>query len=812
MKAFLKAVSSTVEDALGLEEISLEGLSAGAGNRLRQSQMRDAIEQMRVFVIGNTFFAPVLALQAWGAGVNGVVLTWTALMLVFSWWLFWKWRSSYLTDGRPLDMTRFVNQTKVNASIWCLGMVLFYPFVTGDAKTVLISVMIGSLALGTVGFAHAPRAAFWYLGIQAVTLSSVPVYHGLVLGGSHDFLLGVLALVASAAIFNTVLESAKAQMRAFQDHEALTHKTEVVDLLLKDYEEQGSEWVWRTDAEGSLVSCPRQILELLSIDERDLSATNLVTAISDSVEANGRSQVSKVVNAFAEQIDLHDVTLPLRHSSDTLVRWIAMKGRPQYDSGVFSGFRGFFADATAVVEAKNHIEFLAEHDPLTGAHNRNHVQSILEALHPQHDRALVFLIDLDGFKQVNDGYGHSVGDRLLQIVAKRLRGAIPDNAMMARLGGDEFLVFCKLDAEDIPACHDQIGSDILDCLSRPYAIDHLEVGISGSVGIAKFPRDTQKGLTLLNYADLALYSAKHGGRNRCVSFVRSMMDGVRNRIVVTERLRKAVQAGKIEPYYQPQFCARTGKLVGAEALARWSDDELGIVGPDIFIEIAEQTGLIHDLGAQLLRRACLDALDWAPRDDGEPLMLAVNLSPVEVMRGNVATKIRRILKETGFPATRLEIEITEGVLIDDVPATRFLLEELSASGIVIALDDFGTGYSSLSYVRALPLNRLKIDRSFVLEIEDSEAQSIVTTIVGLCDRLGLEVVAEGVETETAVEILGALGCDVLQGYYFSKPLDADAFREFTGGEACMGVGPADIEMARLDTKIQTQGQRHTEVR
>ena len=778
MMNVIRTIGSTVGRALGLDEISLDALSVGAGNRLRQSQMRDAIEQMRIFVIGNTFFAPVLALQAWGAGVNGLILAWTGLMLMFSWWLFWRWRTSYLTDGRPSDMTRFVNETKVNASLWCIGMVLFYPFVVGDAKTVLISVMIGSLALGTVGFAHAPRAAFWYLGIQAVTLTLVPVSHGLASGGSHDLLLGVLALVASAAIFNTVLESAKAQMRAFQDHEALTHKTEVVDLLLKDYEEQGSEWGWRTDADGCLVSCPRQILDLLTIAETDQSATCLVTAIDNAVEANGRAEVAKVSKAFTDQIDLHDVTLPLRNPFDKAVKWIAMKGRPQYDGTEFSGFRGIFADATAVVEAKNHIEFLAEHDPLTGAYNRNHIHTRLEALDPDKDRALVFLIDLDGFKQVNDGYGHAVGDKLLQIVADRVRAAVPYGATVARLGGDEFLVLCTLEAGNTYLVRERMGEDLLDCLSKPYAIEHLEVGVSGSVGIARFPQDTKQGLTLLNYADLALYSAKHGGRNRCVSFVHSMMDGVRNRIIVTERLRKAVQTGVVEPYYQPQICAKSGQLIGAEALARWTDEELGIVGPDVFIGIAEQTGLIHDLGEHLLRRACLDALNWPPRPDGQPMMLAVNLSPVEVMRGNVAAKIKRVLAETGFPATRLEIEITEGVLIDDVPATRFLLEELSEAGIVIALDDFGTGYSSLSYVRALPLNRLKIDRSFVFEIEDSEAQSIVTTIVGLCTKLGLEVVAEGVETETAVEILRDLGCDVLQGYHFSKPLNADAFSAY----------------------------------
>ena len=218
-------------------------------------------------------------------------------------------------------------------------------------------------------------------------------------------------------------------------------------------------------------------------------------------------------------------------------------------------------------------------------------------------------------------------------------------------------------------------------------------------------------------------------------------------------------------------------MIGAEALARWADPELGSVGPDQFIQIAEETGLIHDLAEQVLRRACMDALSWPLQDDGTPLRLAMNLSPVEVMRGNVAEKVMRVLADTGFPANRLEIEITEGVLIDDVPATRFLLDELSDAGVTIALDDFGTGYSSLSYVRALPLNRLKVDRSFAFGIEEPEAQSIISTIVSLGQRLNLEIVAEGVETQEGVEILRDLGCDILQGFFFSRPLPANDFAE-----------------------------------
>ena len=770
-------LASKIRRAVGLDDISLDLISADAANRLRKQQMRSAIEQMRVFVIGNTFFAPVLSIQALGTGVNGLVVAWTGVMLVFSWWLFWIWRTSYKTDGCAADMARFVNETKLNASLWCLGMVLFYPVVEGNEKTVLISVMVGSLALGTVGFSHAPIAAFWYLAIHAMTLVSVPTLYALTAGTSHDLLLGVLGLVASAAICNATLESAKEQMRAFKNLEALSHKTEVVDLLLKDYEEQGSEWIWRTDGAGRLVSCPSQILELLAIPDDDPEEVDLTAAISKSVDLKHQSEVDKIKKAFCEKVDLHDVTLPLRAQLDGTLKWIVMKGRPQFEGSTFAGFRGIFADATATVEATRYVEFLAKHDPLTNTYNRNYVHALLEDLDPEKDNALVFLIDLDGFKQVNDAYGHAVGDKLLQIVALRLQAVANSKAKVARLGGDEFLVYYELRAEDMLIAHDQIGKRLLECMSDPFCIDHLEISLSGSVGVAKFPRDTQEGPILLNQADLALYAAKRGGRNKCVPFTQKMMDGMQKRIIVTERLRKAVQADEIAPYYQPQFCAKSGRMIGAEALARWNDSELGFVGPDLFIAIAEETGLIHDLGEKVLRRACLDALNWAPGEDGKPLTLAMNLSPVEVMRGNVAKKVMGVLSETGFPADRLEIEITEGVLIDDVPATRFLLEELSDAGITIALDDFGTGYSSLSYVQALPLNRIKIDRSFAFGIEEPEAQSIISTIVGLGERLNLEVVAEGVETQEGVEILSDLGCDVLQGYFFSRPIPAKEFAE-----------------------------------
>lgn len=757
---------------LKVEEISVAQLPTTAANRIRQSQIRGAIEQMRVFLAGNTFFAPVLSLQAWNTGINNIVLLWTVTMLGFSWWLFFRWNKSYQTDGSEADMVSFVRETQVNAGLWCLGMVLFYPFVSGNEKTILTTVMTGSLALGTVGFSQAPRAAFWYLGIQTVTLTTVPLVYGLYWSSTPDLIIASLALLAGIAIFNTALERARSQMKAFVNHESLLQKSEVIDLLLKDYEEQGVEWVWRTDSDGKLLTCPQQVLDLITDAAETEGSLTLLDALVKHVDPQGATDLERVSEAFGARREFHHVTLPLYSASNETLRWIMMRGRPQFEGSRFVGFRGIFADATTGVEAQNQVKFLAENDPLTSAFNRNYIQTRLESLDPQLDKSMAYLIDLDGFKQVNDSYGHTVGDMLLQQVALRLNNTVGDEGIVARLGGDEFLILTGKPGKFACLDEDALSCRLLARLSEPFLIGQYDICLSASIGTANFPHDTANGPSLLNQADLALYAAKKSGRNKCVAFVESMQTGLQKRLVVTDRLRQAVLRGEITPHYQPQYCAKTLRLVGFEALARWTDTELGVVGPDIFIPIAEETGLIHEIGENLLRAACRDALTWTTSDGAPPPSISVNVSPVQVTRGNIVNVVKSVLEQSGLPPERLEIEVTEGVLIDDIAGTTGVLNALSKLGVSIALDDFGTGYSSLSYLRALPLDRLKIDRSFVADIDDPEAQSVVQTIIDLCRRLDLKVVAEGVETLQNVEVLSEMQCAVLQGYYFSRPLPA----------------------------------------
>lgn len=385
---------------------------------------------------------------------------------------------------------------------------------------------------------------------------------------------------------------------------------------------------------------------------------------------------------------------------------------------------------------------------------------------------------------MNDSYGHGVGDELLQVVAERLRNIISPGDFVARLGGDEFLVLATSPKELLLPELAAIGDCLVRDLSQPYLIDHLDLSLSASIGLARFPFDSKNGEELLVQVDLALYAAKNGGRNQCRTFVEDMQKGLQKRLIVTERLKKAIAAEEIVPFYQPQYSLIDGGLVGFEALARWADAELGFVGPDIFVPVAEQTGLIGRLGEQLLMRSCLDAATWpSSHPSGVCPMVCVNISPIQFEREDIAHLVRRVLDETGLDAARLEIEVTESVLIADADKTAATLLELTDMGVTIALDDFGTGYSSLSYLRTLPLNRLKVDRSFVHNMAERSAQPIVNAIVQLGANLGLSVIAEGVETEDQRQMLARMGCQDGQGYLFSAAVPAHEVIGLIGNSA-----------------------------
>ena len=383
-------------------------------------------------------------------------------------------------------------------------------------------------------------------------------------------------------------------------------------------------------------------------------------------------------------------------------------------------------------------------------------------------------LDLDRFKTVNDSFGHGAGDELLQQVAERLTTRLRDVDMVARLGGDEFIVL--LDDIAHPEDPARVAEAIVADLSKPYRLSQRsDVQISVSIGISLFPQHGDNPEILMNHADTALYKAKDKGRGGFAYFSEDLTLAARKRIELEARLRKAINQQDLRVFYQPQVDIASGRIIGAEALVRWQDQTEGLIAPDHFIPIAEETGLIMAIGEWVLHEACRQGRKWM--DEGLPsLTLAVNVSPMQFRRSDINAVAARILIETGFPANQLELELTESGLMENQDKAVAILNDLRAQGIRLVIDDFGTGYSSLAYLKRFPLDVLKIDKSFIDDIPFlKEDMEIAATIIAMGHTLGFKVLAEGVETPEQLAFLRGKGCDSYQGYIKSKPLPAEAF-------------------------------------
>jgi diguanylate cyclase (GGDEF)-like protein len=425
----------------------------------------------------------------------------------------------------------------------------------------------------------------------------------------------------------------------------------------------------------------------------------------------------------------------------------------------------------------NEILNLAHHDALTELPNRlflkQRLNQALNRAREERNQLAVLFLDLDHFKHINDSMGHVVGDRLLQEVAGRLRGVLRKQDMVARMGGDEFILVAEDLHEQRDAAH--LAEKLLRVLAHPYQIQGRSFYLSASIGISLYPRDASNVDALVANADAAMYRAKTRGRNTFEFYILELTAAATERVHLESALRDALRNGEIAPYFQPQVDLATERVTGAEALARWYHPERGEIEPDRFIPLARETGLITELGESILRQACHQARLWL--DSGLALhSMAVNVAGEQLQRGNFPETVRRILDETGLPAEKLELEVTEGFIMWQAEGSLDNLRELSQLGITLSIDDFGTGYSSLAYLKRLPIDKLKIDQSFVRELPtDEEDAAITRAVVALSRSLGLRVVAEGVESPSQRDFLRGLGCEQAQGYLFGHPVAAADF-------------------------------------
>lgn len=532
--------------------------------------------------------------------------------------------------------------------------------------------------------------------------------------------------------------------------------------------EAASDWIWETDRQHRLTYLSQRFVDVTGYRTEDWLGQPLNLLLTCDTTPLG---------AWLDHLDepLDQQASHLRcayRDQHNLLRFCRLSARPIHLKGQHAGFRGTASDITDEVAAHARIQHLSLHDALTGLANRNKLSRFLEQAllkGPEAPPLTLILLDLDSFKPINDSLGHAAGDAVLLEVAARLRDSTRDGDLVARLGGDEFvLVIARLDNRNEI---DRFCTRLIESLHQPITYEDHSLHIGASLGIAQTRLQGTDAGELIRCADIALYQAKAEGKNTWRYFSEEMNQQIQYRRQLENDLRRAVKNHEFILHFQPRYRLQTLEIVSVETLVRWQHPVEGLLGPDTFIPLAEQTDLIVPLGLWVLRTACEIARDWP-----QPLLVSVNLSPAQFSRSDVVADVRQVLVETGFPAQRLELEITENVMLNDIEGALGTMNALKELGVRLNMDDFGTGYSSLGYLRTYPFDSIKIDKRFVAGLSsDSNDRAVVQAIINLGQAMGLTVTAEGVENEQQLRALSAENCHEVQGFYLSKPLEREAF-------------------------------------
>ncbi len=550
--------------------------------------------------------------------------------------------------------------------------------------------------------------------------------------------------------------------------------------LVREFEEVGSGWFWQTDRHGHLTYLSDKVARLVDTPDRPAIGAPL-TAIFN---VDSESPDTERTLGFHLSSRISFTEYSVRSGGADADRWWSISGRPTIDAlGQFQGFAGTGSDLTEKRRSEAEITRLALFDGLTGLANRQRMRLSLDQTlaqgHNSYRSTGLLLLDLDRFKAVNDTLGHQTGDALLKQVGQRLMRVVDDAGLVGRLGGDEFQVV--LPGESNRDRLAELSRAIIAALSQPYFIEGSSISIGCSIGVAVAPEDGGDAETLVRNADLALYAAKADGRGVHRFYRGEMLAGAQSRKQLEDDLRSALAAGQFHVAYQPVVSLQSGKVVGFEALIRWDHPIRGSISPAEFIPIAEDCGLIESIGEWVLRTATADAAAWP-----ESVRIAVNVSPIQFANPALPAVVANALARSGIAAGRLELEITEGVFLNETASSDAMFASLKSIGVRLALDDFGTGYSSLGYLRKAPFDKIKIDQSFVRGAaqEGNRNAAIIKAIVSLADTLGMETTAEGVELQDEITLIRELGCSHIQGYVYGMPMRAAAvLARLAGGDS-----------------------------
>lgn len=679
-------------------------------------------------------------------------------------WQGWQWLRRQDASGRDAALYfRRVSALLIGlGAFWGLLLILLLEYGSLNQRALVYAIAVGCIATPVLVSPTLCAIAFW-APISAGAMLSLFLY-------DRD-----IYAVADLASFVTLTGFCILYLNRRMNERTigairLEENAELIRLLLRDFEENASDWLWETNARLEMQHVSRRLAQVAHRTPENFRGKFPQALLGEAAHgpALPGSALERLQRAIAERSPFRDLIIPVTIEGEQ--RFWSLTGKPILDKhGNFTGYHGVGSDITGQRRQQEHIAFLARHDSLTRLANRMLFSEILHQCceTAETEGFALLCLDLDNFKAINDTLGHATGDGVLVAVAERLRGCIREFDLVARLGGDEFAVIAITSSSKEALV---IAHRIIERISRPFQFDGQLLQIGVSVGIAMAPDDGQTPTQLMKQADLALYRAKDKGRGTVQLYDQEIDDAMQARHSIQAGLRLALAREEIWVAFQPIVDLETGRIVGAEALARWTHPTLGIISPAEFIPMAEEIGIIGEIGAFVLRQACTEAASWPP-----DITIAVNLSPLQSGASQILPTITGILEETGLPAGRLELEIVESTLLETGSQIEKTLWELHKLGVRIALDDFGTGYSSLSYLRRFPFGKLKIDSSFVHDLgrEDVDS-SIILAIIGLAERMNMVVTAEGVENADQAETLRSYGCPQAQGFLFYRPMPAAA--------------------------------------
>lgn len=720
------------------------------------------------FGSGLLIFWAFSATLPWGLMLWWAILTLVSGLAVLRWW---RRRGDPPLMVSPRAVRRATLHAGALATIWSALPLIWFGHADAPQQLLIAVLLAGMMSAGGFVLSSLPWASLAYVGIHA-TAAQIALW----LSGEPTFatVSALLCVYAPMVAIGSLFSWRKATALLKSQAEAVRQER-MVAMLLEDFEQNAGDALWETDAQGRLTHVSARLTEILGVPEEKLRSKLLADLMADwSVDG-----AESLRDALAAGRPFRELQLSL--SLDGGLRHVALNAKPlRSANGDTPGWRGVMTDVTEKVAGLKMLKQLAHEDSLTGLANRFTFRDAMTAAILQQRRAALFIIDLDHFKAINDTLGHAAGDALLQAVALRLSRNAGAGDVVARLGGDEFAVLSFSAVDEAAAA--ALAQRVIEDLTSPVEVKGRQLRVGASIGIAFCPGEAPNVETLLIRADTALYAAKGAGRGRHVLFTPALGEQSRRRGLLETGLRRAVELDQLTLHWQPKIDITAWRLIGAEALLRWRHPELGEIGPEEFIPIAEQCGQIEQLGDWALRAACA-----AAKTALSHLVVSVNVSPLQLRASNFVTRVRDILGEFQLDPSRLELEITESAYMDDAENALVQLHALRSLGLRIGLDDFGSGYSSLAYLRRFPFDSLKIDQSFIQEaMAGPDARAIIEMIAKLSTTLGMRTVCEGVETAAQLAALTNAGCQEVQGYLVSTPLPLAEFleRQAEWGDGC----------------------------